>query len=735
ARLTQPHRPRARRRKRRGAPKQKPAAHRKKPTVQTSASVQPPNGIGGRIELQATDPVFIESAQVDPRASDGAVSLVIKLGNVTGHSGEGTLRVGEREMPVQWKPSGRTVRMEIPGGNQPKLWDEFNPTLRRLTLALRGPGIRDSQTVTFGFREIAAQGRDLVLNGRPIFLRGNTELLPAGFPMLNSGRWKDWMRTCQDYGLNCLHFASWCPPEEAFEAADELGMYLVVEPGGAARSKAAKTRRAEESHQILSAYGNHPSFLLMQASGFSADTEAAAQWVADCHSRDSRHLYSARLSGADSSGEFAIANAFSKTAGTRNRRGFHSAFNSVSDFAAKEKQDAPLVIAHLGQWCSYPDSDTLAAMASARPAIPNPARAAAKDWLADSARLQALFYRRQLEGALAAPGVAGFYLLDLKDFLSREVVPAGILDAAGKAKVTRPESFKAYCAQTVVLADLPRRVWNDNETLEADIRVAHFGPMALARAKPVCVLLNSLNQPVATGELPAVDIMPGTRDKVGHVVIPLRHVTAPGEYHLLVALKDTPWQNEWNLWIYSNAKKPEPVNVLVTHRLDDGVFSLLQLGRRVLWLPKQLPTRHPPARFAPMRWQANNHSFTGDTLGLSCENEHPALGQFPTWDFAEAEWEDVLWRGHALDMTALPRKLQPIVQLIDGWKTNRKLGLLFECRVGKGRLMICGADLERDMAHRPAARQLRSSLLSYLAGADFHPSVSVTREELLALQH
>jgi hypothetical protein len=41
--------------------------------------------------------------------------------------------------------------------------------------------------------------------------------------------------------------------------------------------------------------------------------------------------------------------------------------------------------------------------------------------------------------------------------------------------------------------------------------------------------------------------------------------------------------------------------------------------------------------------------------------------------------------------------------------------------VGAGKLLVCSADLERDLDKRPAARQLCASLLHYMAGKDFQP--------------
>jgi hypothetical protein len=79
----------------------------------------------------------------------------------------------------------------------------------------------------------------------------------------------------------------------------------------------------------------------------------------------------------------------------------------------------------------------------------------------------------------------------------------------------------------------------------------------------------------------------------------------------------------------------------------------------------------------------------------------------------------------------LPRESRPLVQVIDDWFTARKLGLIFEAKVRRGSLLVCSIDLEGAGGDNLVARQLRHSLLRYMAGLRFSPSLEV-REELLA---
>lgn len=69
----------------------------------------------------------------------------------------------------------------------------------------------------------------------------------------------------------------------------------------------------------------------------------------------------------------------------------------------------------------------------------------------------------------------------------------------------------------------------------------------------------------------------------------------------------------------------------------------------------------------------------------------------------------------------LPSQLRPIVQVIDDWFTNRRLGLVFEGRLNGGKLLVCSIDLKSDLDKRPVAKQMLNSLLRYVDSPDFHP--------------
>ena len=117
-------------------------------------------------------------------------------------------------------------------------------------------------------------------------------------------------------------------------------------------------------------------------------------------------------------------------------------------------------------------------------------------------------------------------------------------------------------------------------------------------------------------------------------------------------------------------------------------------------------------------------------LGMTVESGHPALAQFPTEAFGDWQWIDLVGRSRAINLAGLPGNLQPIVQPVDDWNRNWKLGMLFEASVGTGKLVVCSIDIAKDLDKRPTARQLRRSLLDYMASESFKPPVEADFEQL-----
>ena len=178
---------------------------------------------------------------------------------------------------------------------------------------------------------------------------------------------------------------------------------------------------------------------------------------------------------------------------------------------------------------------------------------------------------------------------------------------------------------------------------------------------------------------------------------------------------------------------PNTAGVVIATGLDPATRAKLLDGASVLLLPlaSRIDSRGIETGFTPVFW--NTAWASGqkpETLGILCRPEHPVFAQFPTEVHQNWQWWEVLKGAKVLVLDDQPADLRPLVQSIDTWFDNRRLGLLVEARVGKGRLMISGMNLSDDLTTRPVARQLRGSVLRYMASPAFAPKVALTLEQV-----
>ena len=83
-------------------------------------------------------------------------------------------------------------------------------------------------------------------------------------------------------------------------------------------------------------------------------------------------------------------------------------------------------------------------------------------------------------------------------------------------------------------------------------------------------------------------------------------------------------------------------------------------------------------------------------------------------------------------LDGFPQELRPIVSVVDDWFTNRRLAMVFEARVGKGRIVVTSIPFDGTPVD-PVTRQLRASLRSYVSGDAFEPQVSVAISQIRKL--
>jgi hypothetical protein len=69
------------------------------------------------------------------------------------------------------------------------------------------------------------------------------------------------------------------------------------------------------------------------------------------------------------------------------------------------------------------------------------------------------------------------------------------------------------------------------------------------------------------------------------------------------------------------------------------------------------------------------------------------LADFPTEFHSNSQSWRIVKKSRPIILDATPADYRPTIHVIDSFARNHKLGLLFETKVGKGKLLVCASDL------------------------------------------
>lgn len=722
----------------------------------------PWNGIVGQLALVRIPKLSLGEVRILPNVQRSSLLCMIDVANRTGYETAVTIRI-EREgkaPAILTKPTAcATTVFHLEIVDVP-LWDEYDPALENLRVVLETEqGLVEEKLIQVGLRSIEAKGKYLFINGRQTFLRGTVEccVFPkTGHPPMEEPYWDYLFSQSRKFGLNHLRFHSWCPPEAAFAVADRMGFYLQVEcPVWKNQGVAFDGNKVfddwlfTESQRIVAEYGNHPSFLLFTSGNEpdGRDKEVLGLWASSWNQRDGRRLHTA-ASGWPALEE----NAYQVLPQPRIQawgEGLASRINALppetcSDYTAIcEQYPGPVVTHEMGQWCVFPDFSEMREYTGylkprnfevfydilARRGIADQA----DQFLQASGFQQMLCYKEEIEAALRTRNLAGFQLLALTDFPGQGTALEGVLNAFWQEKgYCSGEQFRRFCADVVLLARLPKRYYTFGETLQADIELANFGSSDLAKTEVNWSLIGEHGGLLAGGVLCSGHHSPRGVHSLATLSLLIPELATAQKLTLRLTLDEPRRENAWDVWAFPKAVDLESRDVLVTRAWDEASQQVLLSGGKMLLLTSG--NTEVALGFSSVFW---NTSWTGrqapHTLGMVVDAEHPVFSAFPTEHHSNWQWWELVHGSNAMVLDGLATDISALVQPIDTWFRSHKLGLLFECSVGRGRLMVCSMDLTSDLEHRLVARQLYHSVLSYMQSQQFNPGCTLSLEEIDAL--
>ena len=743
------------------------------------------NGIAGRIELQAQwKKLNIKRVRIIPLVAESAVIVEVKLENhVDGlrffpmydynvkanirevHDGQ----PGKVVMSSKVMAEGSRIRLRFDLGDKMKYWDEFHPNLYRLTVEA---GETAYETL-FGLRDIKVKGRQMLINGRPLFLRGTVEnccFPETGYPPTDEDEWMRIFKKCKEYGINHVRFHSYCPPEAAFTAADHVGIYLQPE-GPSWPNHGVRLRRGmkidqyllEESKRIIDEYGHHPSFVMM-----AAGNEPAGDWVTYCndwvkqmHEYDSTKVYCGASVGGgwawDGGSEYHVKGGargldWDKKAPSSDDD-YYSGIEFPRNYKKETANQTPIIAHEQGQWCAFPDFKETAQYTGVYKASnfeifrdmlrDNGMEQMAEKFLMASGRLQTLCYKYEIERNLRTKDYAGFQLLGLNDYSGQGTALVGPLNVHWREKgYCTASQWREFCNPFVLLARFPKFVYTNDETLRIPVEAYNACYADLEGVTASYYIADDTMRVYHGGRFETTLVPVGKNHEMGIVEYDLSAVSQPTKLTLCVKVGNI-IKNHWDFWVYPKEMRNEAVNstlytlnskLYISDFLDSHAVKVLKKGGTVLLTAagRVMLGSDVKQTYLPVFWNTSWFKMRPPhTTGAYIEKTHPLFSHgFPTDDWANLNWWELLNKAQVMNLRELPSDYQSPIQPIDTWHVSRKLGMLIEARVLKGRLLMTTMEIARDLEHRPVARQMRQAILDYIQSDDFQPAITLAPETI-----
>lgn len=358
----------------------------------------------------------------------------------------------------------------------------------------------------------------------------------------------------------------------------------------------------------------------------------------------------------------------------------------------------------------------------------------AKDYFNAAGKWAAKLYKADMEMNLRTPGMGGFQLLDLQDYPGQGTALVGVLDAFLDSKgLMTAEEWKEACSDLTVLANLPSYTFTSGDFVEIPLEIVDYSNRNLGE------MTIDWKLPFVSGSISGT-VKKGV-NKIGKIATTIPYLRKPAKMTLSLSTDNGAVTNSYDIWIYPKEKK-EVKNVFVTRSIDEAL-NLLKEGKRVILYPDSAEVAKATIgplfqtdywnyrMFLTIAEKVNKKPSPG-TMGLLIDDSHPLFANYPTDSHTDWQWFPVVSNSFPLVIDRLPDSVDPIVAPIDNIERNYRLALMLEAFVGKGRLLVIMADMDKAAEH-PEGEWLMQAAKEYVASKKFKPQLSLTPRQLRAL--
>ncbi len=652
--------------------------------------------------------------------------------------------------------AGKNAATDVDGM---RFWSDDAPELYHIEAVLSKAGrTLDRYEFNYGLRQVSCSGPQIILNGKPVYLRGLTEhhFFPeTGNAPYDINKYIRDIKTWKSYGFNFLRFHTWCPPEPYLEAADRYGMICQVEvPPHVDETEwrqILKTARRHVSVVIICG-GNEEDFTDFRIAEVKRLSEVVREMMPGTLFNPQEGLskveYRMRpdVPGVVTEPFIHHPERFRKLAEFSDVYGsyswgffsyIHTEFPGVEEINKRYNTvHAKPVLSHeigiIGNFLNFRNEKRYE-----KCVIPAEVYTEARKYLTRCGIFHRAdeFYRMNCEQAnrqrkammeniRRCSSISGYDLLGAYDaHWHRCGYPCAPLDEfnAPKHGVT-PENMMQINGETILFCDADNyRAKAGKSSFALNIGISHFGRETLSNGSLRWEF--RVGDKVFHGKNRVKTVVPGAVTDIGKSALILPEVTKPEKavFHAEFVSGGRKFTNSWDFWVFPAASAPEiPANVRVVTRLDDEVIDFIARGGRVL-LTANFPAGRMVEKFQLIT-AGRSSGHHGIIIG-----SHPLLADMAHEGFADWQFFAMLRHAVSMDFTGSELPFNPLIEYIPSYKLVRFKTPLCELRVGKGVLLMCGMRFE---TFDPAGKYFYSKMISYLAGNAQVPAPEVAADLL-----
>ena len=579
------------------------------------------------------------SGRIAVLAEKNIISVVLRI----------KARNRNEEVVFEYNGNGNSLSAEFHITNV-RPWSISFPNLYDYTAEVVFSEGAESVKGSFGCRSISQNGKNVCLNGTPVFIRGYIRGATAHDHSDNCGLGKEAfyrknIRAAKKFGFNLVRFHSVVPEEEFFKAADEEGLLVHIEmrlPDDIYNNLREMQTSGDVLvpdgyiEEIVNKYYNHPS-LCVYCIGNEIKDASAAKRIGEIHSLLNR-LDGTRLFldtcawGANGRAYVDIdvqhlsyyfpygkhADMYENTenllvvGGDKDKPLFTEGENAET---VRELHFSVPLIAH--ETCHYTALRDFAALKRKfeKYGVKSP-------WWVDeelkmirakgygevypemykaSKRFQFGCWKTAFEAMRSSGLLGGFHFLQLADTDVYEN-SNGVIDCFDDENAVNGDDFLRFNGDRVILTDIKKRNFEAGRTLAFKINFSNLGETDCKTADLRYVLLGGQNRRYASGGMKNIDVSKSGLYTLCKAKIKLPKVNSSEKLTLKITLDGANGvyaENEWSLWAYEKRNAltyAEFVNyhsgdVTVTDDIQKA-FSALEKGEKVCLVYRSAFTRH-----------------------------------------------------------------------------------------------------------------------------------------------